>query len=84
VAHGDNIFACGPVAGLWNTDPEEKVLRLGKPTATTLHGLSKTIEFSDVGVSFVLTKGRAYYFTIGRPTGGVVARWRRYLNSLMP
>ena len=24
-AHGDNLFACGPLAGMWNTDPEEKL-----------------------------------------------------------
>lgn len=83
-ARGDNIFACGPVAGIWNTDTEEKVLKLGKPTLDSVDGVTKTIEYADIGVRYYLTKGEAYSLTLKRSTGGARAVLNRYIQTLLP
>lgn len=82
-AHGDNPFACW-LAGRWNDDSEEEVLKLGTPTRTTITDVSKTIEYDDIGVTFTLTRGKAYSFTRNKPTKGEWALFRRYVNTLLP
>ena len=83
-AQGENLFACGPLAGVRNTDPEEKVLGLGAPSTNSVDGVTKTIEYADIGVRYYLTKGRAYSFTLKRPTGGRWAVLHRYVERLLP
>jgi hypothetical protein len=83
-AHGDNPFACSPVAGMRNTDSEEKVLHLGTPSTNSLDGVAKKIEYADIGVRFYLAMGKAYSFSIKRPSGGQGAVLHRFLQTHLP
>jgi hypothetical protein len=60
-------YAWGPVAGIYCGDSEEEILRLGKPSKQHLDGVSKTIEYRDIGVEVTLTKGIAYIIKIQGP-----------------
>jgi hypothetical protein len=82
-AHDDNPFACW-LAGRWNGDTEEVVLKLGTPTRTTITDVSKSIDYEDIGVGFTLTRGKAYSFRRTEPTAGEVAIMRRYINTTWP
>lgn len=71
----------GPVAGIYCGDSEEKVLRLGTPSELKLNGVSKTIEYSDLGLKITLSKGKAYMVTLkGVPQNGPSPFWR-YLRQ---
>jgi len=83
-AHGPSSLACGPLPHVWNGDDEGKVLKLGKPSAMTVDGVTKTIEYADLGVRYYLTKGQAYSFTLMRPKGGSGATLKRYVSTLLP
>jgi hypothetical protein len=83
-AQNDEKFSCGPLAGVHNTDPEDIVLKLGVPSTNTVEGGYKNIEYADIGVGYMLTKGKAYSFTLSRPTGGEGAVLRRYFERLLP
>lgn len=50
----------GPVAGLYSDDTEETVLRLGEPSRQYFEGVSKTIEYDDLGLEITLSQGKAY------------------------
>jgi hypothetical protein len=84
LSFADNPFACGLVAGLWITDPEEHVLRLGKPTRVVLDGTTKMMRYDDIGLEVWLTKAKVYSLQIRSPTGGEGAFLSRYLHSLLP
>ena len=75
-----NADGWGPVAGLYSGDSENKVLKLGPPSQQSLDGVSKTIEYRDIGVIVTLTKGRAYMITIERPLDNSALFWR-FLRS---
>ncbi len=74
----------GPIAGVRCGETEEKILRLGRPSSVSIGGLTKTIEFADIGTKFYLTRGTAYMCVIARPTKGKVALVLRFLHTLMP
>jgi outer membrane protein assembly factor BamE (lipoprotein component of BamABCDE complex) len=63
----DKSYVWGSIAGIYCGDSEEKVLQLGKPSEQHLDGVSKTIEYRDIGVEVALTKGRAYMIKIKGP-----------------
>ena len=67
---GANRFAWAGVAGIANGDSEETILALGDPTNSSIDGVSKTIEYADIGVKFTLIKGRVYMCEMSEPTGG--------------
>jgi hypothetical protein len=69
------------IAGLYSGDSEDKVLRLGQPSRQKLDGVSKTIEYRDIGIVVTLTKGRAYMITIKGPQEKA-AVFRRFMRSL--
>jgi hypothetical protein len=74
-------YGWGPIAGLHSGDSEDKVLRLGQPSRQNLDGVSKTIEYRDIGIVVTLTKGRAYMITIKGPQEKA-AVFRRFMRSL--
>jgi len=76
--------AWGPIGGIRNGDSEEKVLNLGVPSTTSIDGVTKTIEFADIGLQFWLEKGRVYRVQLKHPTKGERARFWRFLHTLMP
>lgn len=84
VTFGTNMFACGPVAGIWSLDPEEKVLRLGKPSFVKLDNGTKTIRYDDIGLEVWLTKAKVYAIRVMRSKGGEGAILIRYLHTLLP
>ena len=57
----------GAIAGLYSGDAEDKVLRLGQPSRQNLDRGTKTIEYRDIGIVVILSKGRAYMITIKGP-----------------
>jgi hypothetical protein len=69
------------IAGLNSGDSEEKVLGLGQPSRQKLDGLSKMIEYRDIGIVVGLTKGRAYMITIKGPQEKA-AVFRRFMRRL--
>jgi hypothetical protein len=73
-------YACGPVAGIWNGESEEKVLLMGEPTREQISGVTKLMVYEDLGVYFRLTEGRVYQ--VGLSGGGrkSQASIGRYLN----
>ena len=56
----DKPHGWGPVAGLYSGDSEEKVLRFGLPSKQHLDGVTKTIEYEELGLKITLTRGKAY------------------------
>ena len=76
------IFGWTAVAGLDFGDSEEEVLRLGKPTGQFLSGVTKNIEYRDIGIEVTLTKGRAYMVRIKGPTDNT-AVLRRFIKTLI-
>ncbi len=67
----------GSVAGLYSGDSEEKVLRFGVPSRQHLDGVTKTIEYDDLGLKITLTKGKAYMVTLkGVPQNSPAVFWR--------
>jgi hypothetical protein len=69
------------IVGLNYRDSEDEVLKLGQPTRQNLDGVSKTIEYSDIGIVVTLTKGRAYMISIKGPQDRTAVLWR-FLRSL--
>lgn len=73
----DKPYGWGSVAGLYSGDSEEKVLRLGVPSKQHLQGVTKTIEYADLGLTINLTKGKAYMVTLrGVPQNSPAVFWR--------
>lgn len=66
----------GPVVGIRSGDSEEKVLALGAPSRQTLDGVSKTINYSDIGVEITLSKGHAYMISVKKPQSNAALFWR--------
>lgn len=60
----DNKLLWGPIFGICNGDSEEKILSVGTPTASSVDGMTKTIEFSHIGVAFSLQRGTVYAVTL--------------------
>jgi hypothetical protein len=77
-----NNSSWGPIAGICNGDPEEKVLHLGEPSLNSIKGTIKTIEFSDIGLEFNLTKGRVYRVKVRNSKKKEYSTLVRFLNSL--
>lgn len=74
-------FGWGPVAGLYNGDSEDKVLRLGRPSKQELHGLTKQIDYDALGLQVCLAEGKAYNINIrGMQQNSLVAFWH-YLRQ---
>jgi len=70
-------YGWGPVAGIRCGDSEEEIRRLGEPTRQKIDGVSKTIEYSDLGLEVILSKGKAYMVRInGVPTNASGVFWR--------
>jgi hypothetical protein len=74
-------YGWGAIAGLNSGDSENKVLRLGQPSSQNLDGVSKTIEYRDIGIAVTLSKGRAYMITIKGPQEKA-AVFQRFTRSL--
>jgi outer membrane protein assembly factor BamE (lipoprotein component of BamABCDE complex) len=75
-------YGWGPIAGLSSFDSEEKVLGwFGQPSRQHLDGVSKTIEYRDIGIVVTLTKGRVYMITIKGPQEKE-AVFRRFIHTL--
>ncbi len=72
----------GPIAGIRSGDSEEKILSLGKPSRNSIEHTTKTIEFDDIGLRFLLTKGRVYGVTRIHPKKGEGAIVWRFLHTL--
>ena len=73
-------YGWGSVAGIYCGDSEEEVLRLGAPSQQHLDGVSKTIEYRDIGVEVTLSKGRAYLIKIKGPQNKA-AVFSRFMRS---
>ncbi|MDB6121838.1 MAG: hypothetical protein JWQ71_831, partial [Pedosphaera sp.] len=69
-------FGWRSVAGLSSGDSEDKVRRLGAPSHQILNGVSKTIEYDDLGIAVTLSKGRAYMISIKGPQKKAAVFWR--------
>jgi hypothetical protein len=70
-------YGWGSVAGLYSGDSEEKILRFGVPSKQHLQGVTKTIEYADLGLEITLTKGKAYMVTLkGVPQNSPAVFWR--------
>lgn len=77
-------YACTPLSGIAVGDTEEHVQdKLGKPTRHKLDGVSKTIRYDDLGVEFILAKGKVYMLTILSERAGALAILSRYLRTLL-
>ena len=73
----DKPYGWGSVAGLYSGDSEEKVLRFGVPSKQHLQGVTKTIEYADLGLTITLTKEKAYQVTLkGVPQNSPAVFWR--------
>jgi hypothetical protein len=83
-AKGGTPYACGPVAGIRNTDTEETVRRMGRPTREELDGVTKLMAYDDIGVQFLLTKGRVYRITLAAPGAQPNAAVGRFLERRFP
>jgi len=77
-------YACGPLAGIYTGDSEEKVLGLGRPARSGIEGGVKTIEYRDLGASFRLMEDKVYSMTLKRSTPGRNAALSRYVEQLLP
>jgi hypothetical protein len=72
---------CNAVAGVSISDSEERVRQLlGKPTRYKYDGVAKTISYDDIGLEFVLTKGRVYMITVMGGTGSASNVLRRFVG----
>ena len=73
----------GPVIGIHNGDPEEVVLDLlGKPGSSTVKDVSKTLHYRDLGLTIILTKGRAYSMALAPREKGEWPIIRHFLRTL--
>jgi hypothetical protein len=70
------------IVGLNCGDSEDQVIRIGHPSRQTLDGVSKKIEFRDIGVEVTLSKGRAYMILIKGPPPDKAAVFRRLMRIL--
>lgn len=62
---GSEASDCPPLAGVSINETEKNIIHhLGQPNRTKLEGLAKEIWFDDVGLQFLLTKGRVYKMTM--------------------
>jgi hypothetical protein len=77
----EETFGWTAVADLDFGDSEEAVLRLGTPTGQFLSGVTKKIEYQDLGIEVFLAKGRAYMVRIKGPTDNT-AVLRRFIQTL--
>jgi hypothetical protein len=77
----ENGYGWRAIAGLNCGDSEDEVLRLGEPSLQNLNGVSKTIEYRDIGIAVTLTKGRAYMVSIKGPQDKA-AELRRFIRTL--
>lgn len=77
-------YSCGPVAGIWNRDTEEQVLRMGRPTREQIVGVTKLMVYEDIGVYFRLTKGRVYQIGLIPPARKSSAAIGRYFERRFP
>jgi hypothetical protein len=75
-SNSDKSYGWGAVAGLHSGDSEDEVLKLGPPSQQNLDGVSKTIEYRDIGIVVTLSKGRAYMITIKEPQSKAALFWR--------
>ncbi len=76
---------CPPLAGIAAGATEDRVrLMLGTPTSVTLNGLNKTLAYEDLGVNYVLTKGKVCIFQlVSHGTNDYPREFWRYLYSLV-
>ncbi len=73
----DKPHGWGRVAGLYSGDSEDKVLKLGPPSRQNIDGVSKTIEYRDLGLVVTLAKGRVYMVALkGLPKNKAPVFWR--------
>ena len=73
--------AWGPIAGVRCGDDEKIVMNLGSPSSVNVKDVSKTIEYADIGITFILAKGKVYMV---RAHVGEISRWavfKRFLKS---
>ena len=84
VGESNSTSGWGPVAGVKYGDNEEDILRLGSPTNVSIKDATKTIKYTDIGLSFYLTKGKVYMVVYKSPTNGTAAIIYRYIHALIP
>lgn len=76
-SNSEKSYGWTRIVGIGFADSEEVVLRLGAPTKQTLDGVTKTMEYADIGLKVTLTKGKAYRVQIaGLPQGHSNVLWR--------
>lgn len=74
---------CPSLASVAIDDTEEQVQhKLGKPNRYKRDGVSKTLRYDDIGVEFILTKGRVYHLTLLEERGNAFVIMRRYLQTI--
>jgi hypothetical protein len=76
---------CPDLVGVAIGDSEEDVQRkLGEPMRFKRDGVSKTLRYDDIGVEFLLTKGKVYQLRKVQPNGPVGQIALRYLHTFAP
>jgi hypothetical protein len=76
-SNSEKSYGWTRIAGIGFGDSEEEIIRLGAPSNQTLDGVTKTIEYADLGLKVWLTKGKAYMVQIqGTPQNDSTVFWK--------
>ncbi len=81
-ADDQSATAWGPIAGIYNGDSEEMVLKLGPPSSSSLDGATKTLDYRDLGLEVTLVKGRTYRAVLHAGHRKEWAVFKRFLRTL--
>jgi hypothetical protein len=77
--------ACGRLYGITLGASEDRLsFKLGKPTSERLIGGIKVARYDDLGVEFTLKQYVIYKIEARRARGGSLARYLRFVRSLVP
>ena len=60
------------------------IKKWGKPDRVKRDGVSKTIRYDDIGVEFLLSKGRVYGLSVLKEKGESFQIMKRFAHTVLP
>jgi hypothetical protein len=81
----ETVADCPSTFGIVNGTPESIVIqRLGIPGGEALRDGRKTVDYADLGVSFLMERGEVRQTVVRRATGGGLSPFGRLVRIMLP